>query len=225
MEILSRETAAAAIATAAVRVVAALTAADAKRWDGPRLAIPGGSAVKAMAGVWTALPDELRRRVRLTWVDERCVPEADKESNHGAARRGGLVPRDLAAVQPLWWDGATQEEVTARMDLAFAGSLAGGLDVALLGLGEDGHVASLFPGREWRSESWVTFIKDAPKPPPERVSLTLGALMLAGQMILLATGEGKREALTRLVRGDKALPAAHLERLIVVTDLDLERKS
>lgn len=222
MEVLSRGTATAASATAAVRVVAALTAADAKRWDGPRLAIPGGSAVQAMAAVWTSLPEAVRRRVRMTWVDERCVPAADPASNHGAGRRAGLVPPDLEFVQPLWWDGATPEDVAARMDEVFAGPLAGGLDVVLLGMGEDGHVASLFPGHDWRSESWVVHVADAPKPPPARVSLSLAALRLAGQVVLLATGEGKREALTRLLRGELRLPAAHLERLIVVTDLELE---
>ncbi len=66
----------------------------------------------------------------------------------------------------------------------------------------------------------MLYIADSPKPPPERLSLGLSLLKRAGLCVLLATGEGKRDALLRLRRNDPALPATALGRLVVFTDLD-----
>jgi 6-phosphogluconolactonase len=167
------------------------------------------------------LPAAVRRRLLLTWVDERCVDAADPGSNHGAARRVGLVPEDCAAVLPLWADGARVEEMCAAVTERFASVFAGGLDVALLGIGEDGHVASLFPGHAALAAGGVVaHVADSPKPPPLRMTLTLPVLRAAGLTVLLATGEGKRAALTRVLRRDPELPTSRLGRMIVVTDLD-----
>jgi 6-phosphogluconolactonase len=94
----------------------------------------------------------------------------------------------------------------------------GGLDVVLLGLGEDGHSASLFPGRAWPGAA-VHAVEDSPKPPPGRITLGLGLLAAAPVAVLLALGEAKAPALRRLLRRDPALPASALPRLTVVTDL------
>jgi 6-phosphogluconolactonase len=214
LEVLSESTADAAGA----RVAAALLAAG----DRARLAIPGGSALAAMPAVLRALPERARRRLRLTWVDERCVDPDDPASNHGAARRAGLVPDDLAAALPLWQAGDDPTAAQTRVAAGLARDFAGGLDVALLGLGEDGHVASLFPGHPaLQAAGPVAYLADAPKPPPRRMTLTLDCLRRAGLAVLLALGEGKRAALTRLLRRDPALPTSSLERLIVVTDLEI----
>ena len=89
------------------------------------------------------------------------------------------------------------------------------------GLGEDGHVASLFPGHPaLAATDPVLHVADSPKPPAARMTLGLSLLRRSGLCVLLATGQGKRAALTRLRRADPALPASALERLVVFTDLD-----
>lgn len=219
---LSFETAEAAARAAAAFVAWSLISADARR-RAPRLAIAGGSAAGAMQHVLAALPDEVRKRLRLTWADERCVPLADRESNRGAAERAGLLPGDNAVTLPLWWDDATVDAAIARVTAGLRDDFADGLDVALLGMGEDGHVASLFPGHAALALTQpVAHITDSPKPPPARMTLTLPILRGAGERVILATGEGKRDALQRLHRGASNLPAAALMRLTVFTDLELE---
>ncbi len=208
------------LTAAAAGLVRALVAAD-RRSGRARLAISGGSAVKVMAEVLRTLPEPVRRRLHLTWVDERCVPVAADDSNRGAAERAGLLPGDCAVTLPLWDDDdASPEQAIARVTTGLADDFDDDVDVALLGLGEDGHIASLFPAHApWAAPGPVAHVHDSPKPPSSRMTLTLPLLQRAGLCVLVALGEGKRDALTRLRRGDPALPASHLERLIVLTDL------
>lgn len=187
--------------------------------DAPRLAIPGGSAVAALGPTREKL-GRAWAHVRLTWVDERCVPLADAESNRGSAYRAGALDADAppALELPLFLDGETGAEAVARVESALDRGFGGALDVLLLGMGEDGHVASLFPGRA-TAGARVAHVTASPKPPPERITLTRSFLGTAGETILLAAGESKRAALSRLLRGDATLPAQGLAGLAVVTDL------
>lgn len=207
------------VEAAAEHLARALIAAD-EAQGRARLAIAGGSAAAVMRPAMALLPEGALARLHLTWVDERCVAPSDEASNRGAAERAGLLP--ACAVQlPLWWDGASVAEALARVRAGLRDEFAGGLDVALLGLGEDGHIASLFPGHPALAASEpVLAIDDSPKPPARRMTLSLPTLQRAGSCVLLVTGEGKRAALQRLRVGDPALPATALERLIVFTDLE-----
>lgn len=224
LELVREPTAEAAVQAAARHVLGGLIASDLYSPVGARLAIPGGSALAAVGPALRGLPTKVRQRMHLTWTDERCVPEADPASNHGTARRQGLVPADCASVLPLWLADETPAAAKQRIAAAFVSTLGTGLDVALLGLGEDGHIASLFPGLNARSggHGFSDHVIGAPKPPAERITLTLGLLRETRLAVLLATGEAKRAALTRVLRLDEALPATFLGRMIIVTDLEIE---
>jgi 6-phosphogluconolactonase len=123
---------------------------------------------------------------------------------------------------PLWLDRETPEGAVRRVTRTLTEEFGGHLDVTLLGMGDDGHVASLFPEHPaLEATGLVTLVDDSPKPPPERITLTLPLLGTANHAVLVATGAGKRGALSRLRDGDLSLPAARLPNLTVVTDQSL----
>jgi 6-phosphogluconolactonase len=159
-----------------------------------------------------------RERVEWWFGDERCVPPDDPESNYrlvseSLIARGippecvhrvhGEDPPDLAAA-------AYARELARELPLDAAGVPV--LDVALLGLGEDGHTASLFPGDpslEITDELVVPVV--AVKPPPNRITLTLPVLRASRDVIVLANGASKKDAVTRVLAGpDPAIPASLL---------------
>ncbi len=189
---------------------------------GVRLAIPGGSALAALHGTRARL-GAAWRRVRLTWVDERCVPFASPESNRGSAYRAGILDaaQPPEAELPLHLDGESGAQAVARVEAALVARFENALDVVLLGLGEDGHVASLFPGAPAPAGARVAYLGASPKPPPRRVTLTRSILETVRASVVVATGEAKRDALERLLAGDPTLPAHGLPGLVLVTDLAL----
>jgi len=188
-----------------------------------RLAIPGGSALEVFAAARRALDPAHWKRLRLTWVDERRVSFDHPDSNRGDAyRRHVLDPTDPPGVElPLFRDGELGEEACQRVEEGLEVDFRGGLDLLLLGMGEDGHIASLFPGGHWLpAPARVQAVEDSPKPPPQRISLSQSFLAATPEALLVVTGEGKRKALGRLLQGDPLLPASALPCLTVVTDLD-----
>lgn len=193
-----------------------------------RFAVAGGSAASVLGELRPRLGARRWHDLRLTWVDERCVPFADHESNRGTAyAKGWLTPACPARLEiPLVLDGEAPADSVARVEEQIARELGGELDVTLLGMGEDGHIASLFPGQVWGAAGRTALhVPNAPKPPPDRISLTRSILATAKHHILVAIGEGKRTALQKLLAHDIALPASGLVGLTIVTDLDLGERA
>ena len=208
---------------AAALLVPLLERIDARR-GGARLAVAGGSALAVLGLVRRALAPGVWGRIWLTWVDERCCPFAAPQSNRGAAYRDGHLEAGAAPALelPLYLDGETPGAACARVAAVLGGAFQGGLDLLLLGMGEDGHIASLFPGRPFQGPGGEPAfpVLDSPKPPPRRITLALSTLATAGGGVLVAAGEGKRSVLERLVRADPALPGSALPGLTVVSDLE-----
>ncbi len=206
------------------RVVAAILASDAERGR-TRFAIAGGSAAKALAFIVPELPAEVWKRVQLTWVDERCVPFDSPDSNRGEVYRKGWLSKDRppGLVLPLWLDGETAQTAIRRVTQSLQDDFQSRLDVTLLGMGEDGHIASLFPGHPARfAKGPVTTIDDSPKPPPHRITFTYEILRTSRAQFLLSMGEGKRAALERVLAGDPLAPPNALPELTIITDLPIQ---
>ena len=153
-------------------------------------------------------------RVDVWWGDERFLPGGDPERNETQARAALLdaVPVDPARVRPMppsdGPDGADPEAAAARYAAALAAAAKPGsevlphFDLLLLGVGEDGHIASVFPEHPAVYETRpVAAVRGAPKPPPIRLTLTPPAINTAEEVWLIATGTGKTDAVGMALSG------------------------
>jgi 6-phosphogluconolactonase len=172
--------------------------------------------------------------VQLWFADERCVPPEDEQSNYRLVSDTLLEPAAIPAGQVHRMQGELGPEEGARRYarelLEHAPRNTGEppvppvLDVVLLGIGPDGHVASLFPGAPTLSagEDAVCLpVHDSPKPPPERITLSLAVLRAARGCLVLATGAGKADAVNAmLAEPTPRVPASLLRRarLTVIVD-------
>jgi 6-phosphogluconolactonase len=192
-----------------------------------RLGVAGGSAVTAIQRVRNLVSANTWSALKLTWVDERVVPVANPDSNRGALERAGVLRTPPSLVLPMVLDGEDGAAACERFGLQFQRRFDGALDVALLGMGEDGHVASLFPGHPLLDAAGVVaHLEDSPKPPLARVTLTMQVLRHpTTRRLVIAGGAGKRAALLRLRSNDASLPVCRLGELTVVTDQSLQEKT
>ena len=172
-----------------------------------KLVLAGGGTPVACYQLLAGRPLQYERW-KLFYGDERCLPQDDAERNSNIVAATGLtkkinqhfaIPSELGAEK-----GAEQYAEIINHQTPF--------DTVLLGMGEDGHTASLFPGHDWvdaDAEQTVIPVHHAPKPPSDRISLTLNALQNCRQMLVLVSGESKREAVGRWRQGDD-LPIARV---------------
>lgn len=143
--------------------------------------------------------------------DERCAPPDDPERNSRMAHDEWL---DHVAVRAGNVHTIPAENGAREAATLYARELRGvdTFDLVLLGLGEDGHTASLFPEHDWGMHADspdAIAVFDAPKPPPERVSLSAARLSNARAVLFLVEGAGKRDAVAAWKRGD-SIPAVSI---------------
>jgi 6-phosphogluconolactonase len=215
---------AAALAERAAALIGGLIDAALAGRGVAHVALAGGTTP---AGAYRLLRPSRWDGVELWFGDERCVGPQDPESNYHMAVDTLLAHAGGALVHRI--EGERGAEAAAdAYDALVRGRVAAAdgvpaLDVVLLGIGEDGHVASLFPANPaLRVRDRVAVpVHDAPKPPPDRVSLALPVLHAATRCVLLASGADKASALARMLgAADEAVPASLLERgrLAVIAD-------
>jgi 6-phosphogluconolactonase len=196
----------------------------------------GGRSVVGLLGALLAeshaQPQDILSRIHFFMVDERVVPLDDPNSNYGGLY--GLF------FEKLIRDGLIQPEqlhpFVARMESApqvcqeYFSELqrfGGEFDVVVLGMGEDGHVAGLFPRHSVLAAQEKGFLSfsDSPKPPPQRMTASVPLVCSSSLAILLALGEGKRAAWeafqdpANTVADCPACMVHHVDRCLVVTDL------
>jgi 6-phosphogluconolactonase len=177
-------------------------------------------------------PQDIMRRVQFFMVDERVVPLSDQQSNFGGLKNqlfdtllhDGLIREEQLHPFEASPGEAERACVVYERELKrFGGSFA----VTVLGMGEDGHVAGLFPNHAVLSQTGSSFysFQDSPKPPPHRMTASMSLVCQSSLIILLALGEAKREA-WNLFRDESvsistcpAKMVARAPRCVVVTDL------
>jgi 6-phosphogluconolactonase len=214
-------------AAAAARLITRLVDLQAAG-NTPKVVLTGG-------GVGTATLEQVRAtvardavdwsRVEFYWGDERFLPPGDPERNETQARAALLdhVPVDPAKVFAMGADTGTgpsgaddaAEEYAALLRKAARPEDHGpvpSFDVLMLGMGPEGHIASIFPHSPavYETERSVVAVHGCPKPPPTRISLTLPAIRAAAEVWVLATGEAKAAAVAMALgaAGEVAIPAA-----------------
>ena len=192
---------------AAAQAAAEALAADLR--GGGTFVLAGGSTPRRCYELMASLPVPWAR-VTILFGDERCVGPHDAGSNYLMARRAFLDQVSPASVHRIAGE-LGPEEAAARYDRVVAALRP--LDVVLLGVGEDGHTASLFPGAPTLDAHGSAIpVFDSPKPPPERVSLTLEALREGRRVYFLTTGAAKQDAIRQAERGEVPsgmIPQAH----------------
>jgi 6-phosphogluconolactonase len=163
------------------------------------IALPGGSVATSCFPRFAEARVDWSK-VHFFWGDERAVPATHPDSNYGVAEKLWLahIATHAPVVHRMEADAPDLDEAARRYERTLRES--GPIDLALLGMGPDGHVCSLFPGHALldETERLALPILDSPKPPPRRLTLTLPALAMAMDVIVVATGAGKADAVKEL---------------------------
>ncbi len=174
----------------------------------------------------TAGRPQIFANVHFFWGDERCVPPTDAESNFALANENLFKPLGITAAQIHRVRGELLPEEAAveaarEIESVVPKNASGqpSIDLVFLGMGEDGHVASLFPSEseEAMSRGAVFRAVTASKPPPRRITLGYAALAAANEVWVMASGAGKEAALGESLEENGRTPLARLLRLRVTT--------
>ena len=158
-------------------------------------------------------------KVHIWFGDERCVPVGHEDRNDLMADQALLSHVAIPASQIHRMAAELGPEEGAALYAAEL-AVAPVMDVVHLGMGEDGHTCSLFPGKPALSDERLAFgVSDSPKPPPERVTLGYAVLNKARAVLILTAGKSKRDVLAR-ISGGEVLPVARVKDAIWYIDRD-----
>jgi 6-phosphogluconolactonase len=169
------------------------------------MALSGGNTPRPVYAELATLPIAWDR-VHVFFADERCVPPDDPESNFRMVREELLDRVGAAHVHRMLGEWEDHEAAAAE----YAKELPDALDLIVLGIGEDGHTGSLFPGHDWSRPTGrkVIAVSGSPKPPPHRLSITPDVIWAARARLVLVTGAGKARPVHDALEGD-VLPSLH----------------
>lgn len=151
-------------------------------------------------------------RLQLWWTDERFVPATDPDRNslQAVTRLARTLEVNSATTHTM---PAADGRLDAHQCAAEYASELGEthFDVTLLGVGEDGHVGSIFPNHQSfeATSKTVIGVTESPKAPAERITLTIPAINRTDELWFIANGTPKADVVARAIQGDKSLPAAH----------------
>lgn len=184
------------------------------------VALSGGSLPKNLRGL-IGMEGIDWDKWQVYYADERAVPFDHEDSNHGLCVKefyskvsipeANIHPIDASLLEDLKDPNEVDnvlEELSASYEQALILQFASKdsarfpiFDLMLLGMGPDGHTCSLFPGHELLEEEigWVAYLKDSPKPPPRRITLTLPVINHALRVVFVATGESKKGTLAKVL--------------------------
>lgn len=188
------------------------------------LALTGGTLgsdlTRALVTDWNSHP-EMYQGLHIWWSDERFVSRSSAEQNSSPALNS-VTNRNVAIHTLRASDEVENIEMAVEDYLVQLGENF--MDLTILGLGPDGHIASLFPGAAHidRLEK-VIAITDSPKPPAIRATFTLSMINTSTLVWIIAAGASKADAVTKIIEGDLSIPASYVRaadhtRLIVDTD-------
>ena len=183
-----------------------------------RLVLAGGTTPQQVYRLLAQAPADWPHW-HIYYGDERCLPADDAERNSHMANTAWLNAVEIPQhnIHPI---PAELGAAAAAAQYAKIIEQARPFDLVLLGMGEDGHTASLFPGQQHPQNQPVHAVHNAPKPPADRVSLSRDSLSDSHEVLILITGAGKRAALAQWQAGEQ-LPIATIsarQRVIVLTD-------
>ncbi|GMM52045.1 hypothetical protein DASB73_030080 [Starmerella bacillaris] len=203
------------------------------------IAISGGSQASTIADALLSHPEVKWNKWRVWLADERIVP-LDHEDCNWFLFKKHVIDKLPADQHPTSF--TLSQELLAQIDSVSSEQFANDyqqrlvstlgetpeLDVALLGMGPDGHTCSLFPGHKLLDitdpKILVASLDDSPKPPPRRITLTKPALALVHEIIFIATGASKSEAISRIFKeNDHTLPTKQVidiakDQVVFLTD-------
>ena len=216
-QVIVHPTAQALASATAARLLARLAEVQQTRGSASLVLTGGGTGIAVLEQVHAADDGEVDwSSVDFYWGDERFLPAGHPDRNETQARAALLdhIPVDPSRVHPMSpSDGDFGDDPDAAA-AAYASLVSDKLafDVLLLGVGEEGHTLSVFPTSPavYETERPVVAVRDCPKPPPTRVSLTLTAARNAHEVWLMTAGANKAEAVAAALSGadEVQLPAA-----------------